>query len=169
VDSSIGSIFLIAATLTALAPASAQTGVGFPVVGIATGQSARVNALNAGSRSSTPDSSCSVTMQFMDARGQLVKNSVVVLVTGKVANLDLSRDELPAGGQRAEIRAVLFFGYSGGAPPSQEAGQQFDCNIIPSLEVFESSTGKTTFVLTDTKPLPAPDPRSIAKTAKPRN
>jgi hypothetical protein len=41
-------VFLIVITFGALGSASAQTGVGFPMIGIATGQTARINALNAG-------------------------------------------------------------------------------------------------------------------------
>jgi hypothetical protein len=163
------SVSFISIALMALASASAQTtGLGFAMVGVASGQSARINALNMGSRSSTQDSSCSVTLQFVDLQGQLLKQSVVNLGPGKGATLDLSRDQVPGDDLRAEIRAVLLFGYSGGAPPGPDVRQQFDCNIVPSVEVYDNNTGRTSLILTDAKPLPVPDPRSIAKTGSAR-
>src|SRR5947209_1833502 len=59
-----------------------QPGVGFPIIGVATGQSVRVNALNMGSSSSTEDSSCTVTVQFLDMQGQQLKQTVVSLGAG---------------------------------------------------------------------------------------
>ncbi len=168
---------LLAALVMALAPGAAraqpssQPGVGFAMIGVATGQSARISALNLGSRSSTKDSSCSVTLQFLDIQGQLLKQTVVTVRPGNGATLDLSRDQLPGDGLRAEIRAVLLFGYSGGTPPGPDILQQFDCNIVPSIEVYDNQTGRTSFILTDAKPLPQPDQRSIARTgsAQPRS
>ena len=170
---SIRDVFsLLAALVMALVPARAQPssepGVGFAMVGIAAGQSARVNALNMGSRSSTQNSSCSVTLQFLDTQGQVLKQTVVTLRPGKSASLDLSHDQLPGDDLRAEIRTVLLFGYSGGAPPGPEILQQFDCNIVPSLEVYDNDTGRTSFVLTDAKPLTLPDQRSMATTGSSR-
>ena len=141
----------------ASAQSGSQPGLGFAMIGIAAGQSARVNALNLGSPAPASTSSCSVTLQFFDAEGQLLKQKVVTLKTGKAASLDLRMDELPDGGDpRAEIRAVLLFGYSGGANPSPIVMQRFDCNIVPSLEVFDNTTGRTSLILTDAKQLPPP-------------
>ena len=84
-----------------------------------------------------------------------MKQKVVTLQAGKAASLDLGRSELPAGNEpRAEIRAVLLFGYFGGANPPPNVLQKFDCNIVPSLEVFDNITGRTSFILTDAKQLP---------------
>jgi len=146
----------------ALLPAHAQSGAGFAIAGIATGQSARVNALNLGSRASTSDSSCTVTLRFLDEKGTELKSSEVVLGAGKGAHLDLSRDQVPGEPGRTQIRAVLLFGFAGGAPPGPDVQNRYDCNIVPSFEVYDNATGKTSVVLTDTKPLPTPDPRSIA-------
>jgi hypothetical protein len=33
---------------------------------------------------------------------------------------------------------------------------QFNCNIVPSMQVFDERTGKMKLVLTDAKPLPPP-------------
>lgn len=133
-----------------------QPGLEFPIIWIATGESARVNALNLGTGSSGEDSSCSVTLQFLAAGGQMVKQTVVALRSRAVASLELSRGELPGEDARAEIRAVLLFGYYGGAPPGPGMLQRFDCKIVPSLEVYDNHTGRTRLTLTDAKPLPPP-------------
>jgi len=156
-----------------LCAASAQTpgpGIGFALMGVTTGQSARLNALNMGSRSSTQDSSCSVQLQFLDAQGVVLKQTLVTLSPGKGTSLDLSRNQVPGAGPRAEIRALVLFGYSGGAPPGSEVLRQFDCNIVPSIEVYDNNTGRTSYILTEGKPLPGPDPRATASAglAEPR-
>ena len=149
--------FLLVLTSTAMsAQPPYNPGVEFPMIEIAIGESARVNALNQGTRSSTENSSCTVTIQFLDAQGKLVKQTVVVLRPGNVASLALSRGELPRDNPRGEVRAVLLFGYYGGAPPGPEILEHFDCNIVPSLQVFDDRTGKMKRVLTDAKPLPPP-------------
>jgi hypothetical protein len=151
-----GLLFVLISTVMSAQPSS-QPGLGFAMIGIAIGESARVNALNIGNAWSTQDSSCSVTLQFLDTEGQLLKQKVVTLQSGKAASLDLGRGELPIGDDpRAEIRAVLLFGYYGGANPPPAVLHKFDCNIVPSLEVFDNNTGRTSFILTDAKQLPPP-------------
>jgi hypothetical protein len=133
-----------------------QPGMGFPVIQIATCESARVNALNLEAASSVKDSSCSVTLQFLDTRGRIVKQTVILLRPGEVGSLEVSRAELPGDNSRVEIRAVLLFGYYGGAPPVPAIARRFACNIVPSLQVFDARTGEIKLVLTDAKPLPPP-------------
>jgi hypothetical protein len=133
-------------------------GLGFAMVGIAPGQSARINALNQlPSPAAQGPAGCRIALQFYDAEGQLVKEYVVPgLAVGKSAAVDLNRDDLP-GGDRLSLRAVLVFGYSGGAnPPPQLLQQTATCNIVPSLEIYDNDTQKTSIVITDVKPLPGP-------------
>jgi hypothetical protein len=138
-----------------LSAQSNQAGVGFAMVGVSTGEISRINALNLGQGTLPAPSRCAVTLRFLDTEGHVIKQSIVTLEPGKAASLDLSRDELP-GDSRAEVRAELLFGYSGGANPPALVLQQFDCNIVPSLEVFDAQTQKTSVILTDAKPLPLP-------------
>ena len=70
--------------------------------------------------------------------------------------MDLSRGELPKSDSRAEIHAVLLFGYSVGAPPGPGMLERFDCNIVPSLAVYDDRAGKTRLSLTDAKSLALP-------------
>ena len=77
---------VISVVLATTASVPAQSGSGFPMVGIASGQSARVNALNA----AAPDPS----------------NPTSQPQPGTAASLDLSWGELPAGGLRTEVRGA---------------------------------------------------------------
>ena len=134
-----------------------QPGVSFPMIGIAAGETARLNAVNLGTSSSTANSSCTVTFAFLDVNGQtLTDNKVITLAPGQAAFLDLSRSQLLGSDPRREVRAVLFFGYSGGAPPTADILQQFDCGIVPSLEVFDDKSGRSSYVLTNAQALPGP-------------
>jgi hypothetical protein len=81
---------------------------------------------------------------------------MVTLRTGKAGSLDLSGDAIRGDSRRVQIRAVLLFGYFGGAPPGPGTLERFDCNIVPSLEIYDNQTGRTSLVVTDAKPLPPP-------------
>jgi hypothetical protein len=134
-------------------------GLAFAIVGVAPGQSLRINALNQlpGPGLQGP-AGCRISLQFYDAEGQLVMEYVVPgnLAVGKSAAVDLNRDDFP-GGDRLSLRAVLAFGYFGGAnPPPQLLQQTAACNIVPSLEIYDNDNQKTSIVVTDAKPLPGP-------------
>ena len=153
----------VAAALMGLAAAAqGQTGVSFGLVSLADGQGLRVQVLNLGSRGSTPTSSCEVTVRFLDTRGESLRDSTVTVTVGQGAAVELRRAQASSKPGRVAARAVLQFGLPvGGAPLGLQARQQFDCNIVPTLEVVDEASGRATAVLTDTKPLPVPDPRSI--------
>jgi len=150
-------VFLLSFFSAAAFSAQAQTGSGFPMTGIASGQSARVNALNMATLDPNNPTSCSVTLEFLDTTGTVLKQTSIDLQPGAAGSLDLSWDELPGGTLRTEVRAVLLFGYSGGANPPSEILRHTACgNLVPSLEVYDNSSGRTNFILTDAKALPAP-------------
>jgi hypothetical protein len=147
---------LLATSVTTSAQETFRPGVSFPAIGIASSETARLVAVNLGTNSSTPDSSCTVTFAFLDAQGQVLATNAVGLAPKQAAFLDFGKSQVPGNDIRSEIRAVLFFGYSGGAPPTADILRQFDCGIVPSLEVYDSSTGRTSFVLTGAQTLPGP-------------
>ena len=149
-------LVLLLTSSATIAQLPCQPGVGFPVIQIATRESARVNALNLEGASSVKGSSCSVTLQFLDTRGRVVKQTVILLRPGEIGSLEVSRAELPGDDSRVEVHAVLLFGYYGGAPPVPAIARRFACNIVPSLQVFDTRTGEIKFVLKDAKPLPPP-------------
>jgi hypothetical protein len=152
----LASVVLVLTSIAARAQSPYQSGVEFSAIRLAPDERARVSALNRGTGSSRRDASCSVTLQFLDAQGQVLKQTVARLKRGQAAALHVSRDEMPEGASPAEIRTVLLFGYSGGAPPGPAMLERFDCNIVPSLEVYASRAGKPRLSLTDAKPLAPP-------------
>jgi hypothetical protein len=135
------------------AQAPYQPGLEFQPIGIFTGESAQLTALNRKASSASQNSSCSVTLQFLDRQGHPIKERVVTLPPGKSASLDVSHGELPRDNSVTTIRGVLLFGYRGGAPPGPWSVQKFDCNIVPRMEIYDRS-GRARMVLTEAKPLP---------------
>jgi len=133
-----------------------QPGLYFPTIQIAAGEGARVIAQNHKADVSEEDSSCGVTLEFVDTGGRVVKQIVVVLRPGQNAALELSWDELRRDAPGAEIHAVLLFGYYGGAPLGPALARRFKCNIVPRLEVFDERTGQMKLILKDAKQLPPP-------------
>jgi hypothetical protein len=141
----------------AASAAFAQSGVTFGLVTISTGQTIRVNAVNLGTGNyAAGASSCGVILQLLSPQNQVVTQSVVTISPGNAASLEASRDTLPGFTGRIDLRAALLYGYMGGANPPVKLLAQFDCNIVPTLEVFDNSTGKTSFILTAVTALPAP-------------
>src|SRR5215471_545337 len=118
-------IVLLAASVATRGQETYRPGVTFPMIGIATGETARLNAVNVGTNSSTPDSNCTVTFTFLDEQRQVLGTRSAGLPPGQASFLDLPRSQLPGDDARREIRAALFFGYSGGAPPTAEILKQF--------------------------------------------
>ena len=152
--------FLQVCLLVSLPHAFAQPGVAFAQVAVAGGQSVAVNAVNLGTGTYPQGSSCSVTLQVLGGQGQVLASNTATLAPGNASSLVISRGELPPGPDRLPVRAVLLFGYSGGANPPAALLSQYDCNIVPSLEIFDNDSGKTRIVVATVTPLPRTTPPS---------
>jgi len=138
----------------AAGPAAAQQGLGFPIVGMGTGQAIRLNVLNLAAIHPSNKSTCSVELQFLDISGKQLKQNSFQVTAGQAAFLELKPSDLPKAG-RVEIRAVAMVGQIGGAGPP--AIRPTDCgSLLPSLEVYALDTGNTTLLITSTIPLPPP-------------
>ncbi|HKQ74789.1 MAG TPA: hypothetical protein VJ810_13940 [Blastocatellia bacterium] len=129
----------------------------FGMLGITAGQTARLNVVNA-IPVGPPQR---VTLMFADANGRpfinaggQLSSSSVILGPGQSAYLDLNGDAIPIGPPNIP-----------GGPPSIPVGPpirvQFralipncdGCNhglLVPTLEVFDNASGKTTLVMPDT-------------------
>ena len=131
-------------------------------VGIAAGQTARLTVLNpplpapfaTGIR-------CTGTLSFFSSSGDLLKSATVTVNPNNSASLDLKFEtEVPSAaiaGPRAEIHASIAIPNS-----SQDNAQPAVCTLAPSLEIFDTITGKTTAIVTQTsttgvrvRPVPA--------------
>jgi hypothetical protein len=113
------------------------------MVGIAPGQTARLNVVNVGT-TTVPSVPCVLVLAFVDGDGKILEQRIVSLTSGKAAFLDLVMNGVP-GVNRVQLRGV---GYN----PLLAAGsipQPISCSLLPTLELFETHTGKTTGVVTD--------------------
>lgn len=128
----------------------------FGMVGITVHQTARLNVVNlsgtvAGSpttSSSTPVSPCKAELMFLDNTGKTFINTagqpidtLLTLAPGQSGSLDLNADGLQGNiGSRVEVHAVIKDGVQQPAP----LNSVFSCFNVPTLEVFDNATGKTT-------------------------
>jgi hypothetical protein len=158
-------VLLALCTVTSASVAQQQPGVSFGLLSLVEGQSLRLHALNLGNRSSTPATGCNVTLRFLGTSGRVQREDTVRLSAGQGAWLDLRRAQVSEPAGRTSVRAVLLFGLAGGgAPPGPEVRQHFDCNIVPTLELIDDSSGRTILVLSETRPNPLPDARAPGST-----
>jgi hypothetical protein len=158
-------IALAAAIISAAQPASI-IGVALPVASISAGQTARISAFNMGTSGSPPEASCAVTMRFLDLQGAVLKEAAATIVVTKAASLDFAYP-VPGAPSRVGLRAELLFGAVTGAPPGPDKHDQFDCsNIVPSLEIFDNATGRSSVILTTSRPILGSDPRTVAKSRR---
>jgi hypothetical protein len=114
-----------------------------PMVGLARGQTARLNVVNIGDPNSSP---CDVGLTFFDSRGAVLARDAQTLRPGAAGFLDLNREAVGDPNQRVQIRAVVQFSST-------------DClaQVRTSLEVYDNDTGKTTLIVAHAFD-PHPDP-----------
>jgi len=122
----------------------------YGMVGLAHGQTARLNLLNLGvipspiaANPAAP--ACAAQIDFLDDQGQLLKSQVLTVPPGKSLSLDLNYDtDLVALAPRFEIRVdVRIPPQAGGILPPVFAG----CSLIPSFEIFNNSDNKTVLII----------------------
>jgi len=134
----------------------------YTMVGIVRGQSIRINAsnINPADPNSPPDP-CRVRMAFMDADGTVLTNPrtgeavgrTVTLQRGQSTFLHLDADEFfigDTGATRLELRPVfrsVSLVSNAKAPPDP---------CVPSVEVIDNATFKTSFVYEGTPALADP-------------
>jgi hypothetical protein len=155
----------IAQTTTPVATVETRT---TGVVGIAAGQTARFNVLNAGINVSATPIACAAVLSYYDAAGAMLKSATVTVAPGTAGYLDLFSiaDLSLAVDQRRQIRATFTVPLavpvataSTAAPSTTPLGA---CKLIGTLEVFDAITGRsqvilgsTHLVLTELPPVPA--------------
>jgi len=112
---------------------------GFGMVGIAAGQTARLNVVNLGNGPPAVPPPCRASLQFFDDPGNLLANQQVRVEAGNAVFLDLAANFPPANGvgevlapPRAEIRAATETP-DGELPPPCTA----------TLEIFDNASGRT--------------------------
>jgi len=138
--------------------------VTFGMVGLASGQTARLNAFALPMGGPIiAGASCQVTFNFYDATGKSLKTGTVPVTQGSAVSYDLAWTEITASTNRVEIRgavrAALVTPSAAGTPLTPISAF---CSVLPTLEIFDSSSGQTTVVLQQATPLPLVTPALVA-------
>lgn len=102
------------------------------VVGVAAGQTARLNVLYPTAPAPILQALCSVTLNIADDQGKILRTTTVSqLIGGKTVNLDVNADTDLAGSERTEIHGYVI-------TPG--------CALTASLELIDNATQKTLLV-----------------------
>jgi len=122
----------------------------FGMIGLGTGQTARLNVVNlvrtpppvAISIAQIP---CKVELDLYDNQGKLIKQKTVAnLGFGQAESLDLVRSELSTTAAHVDVSGVVKVGST----------QSLFCSVSTTLEVFDNVTGVTTAILTNANSSP---------------
>jgi len=137
-------------------------------------QTAQLNVLNTGglfaaasatgTTTTTPvAAACPVELQFFDAQGTVRKSMQVAnLAPGTAASLTFTLSDLPAGTVvfRLGIRGVVKSNPIVSGPIPAGSGTMIPafsfCSLLPTLELFDTSTGVTQMFTSDTRPFGIP-------------
>ncbi|HUA62251.1 MAG TPA: hypothetical protein VML19_26075 [Verrucomicrobiae bacterium] len=132
------------------------------MISFTTSQTAQLNVLNvapvpstaAGTTNTTP--ACSVQLSYYDAQNRLVKQGAVTTIAPQTAiTLDLTTSQVPAASvttPRIAIRGVVKV-----EPPATTTGASSavvfasSCQLITTLELFDSVSGLTESFSSDTR------------------
>jgi hypothetical protein len=154
--------FVCALALSAIALPAQTTAVASTVkttamIGLAQGQTAQLNLLNPGVQTATAAVICTAAVAYFDSTGTMLKTATLSVAPGKSGSVDLSDAELNiAAGARREIRAQISV--PGVLPPTSTAGTPIvaaACKLIPTLEIFDSATGRTLVTLGHVEAIPS--------------
>ena len=134
--------------------------VTFGLVGLSTGQTARLNvfALPVGGPI-IAGASCQVTFDFYNEAGKSVKSGTASVAQGGATHFDMLRTEVDSQAGRSEIRGTVrtaFVNPSAVGTPITPISAF--CSVLPTLEIFDSTSGQTTVVLQQTTALPMVTP-----------
>ena len=114
----------------------------FGLVGLNPDQTARLKVVCSNIMiGEIPPGSCRVNLMFSDISGNILKRAAVTLAPGQGAFLDLAGSEVTFG--RDETR----FEFEPNNVPAPGSGR-----VIPTLEVFDSATGRTDLFINPVAP-----------------
>jgi len=141
------SVAMLAARAEAIDTTDARP-IYFGTIGLANLQVARLNVVNIGDPNATPGP-CRVGLSFLDEQGIIInfRNGRPVAIELDVSQgasrlLDMSAAGIIMDGGRRQFRGLVVL------PPAPTDGSVDPCaNVIPTLEIFEQRTGRTTLFL----------------------
>jgi hypothetical protein len=139
----------------------------FGMVGLAEGQTARLNLLNPGVLPPLATGAiCSAQVSFLDAKGTVLKTAAISVLPGQSVPFDLNRDtDVTATDQRVQIRATIQI--PAPLPIVATPPQLFGCPLLPTLEIFNRDTGRTQLLITETRSIFGPVPLPVSAAPMP--
>lgn len=117
------------------------------MIGIAELQTAQLNLLNPGVQPPAIGVICPASVAFLNADGAVLKSKTVSVAPGTSVPFDLRSDtdlNLVVAGDRREIRATIMI--PAFPPPPTASGTPIipvACKLIPTLEIFDTISGRT--------------------------
>lgn len=119
------------------------------IVGITGGQTARLNVLNLSSTIlNGAGTSCTAQVTFLDDQDTTLKTASVTVDPGKSMPVDYPS----TASVRQQIRVTIGISrpnVTAPMPGMPVAVPVSYCSLVPTLEIFDNSTSKTTFVVSD--------------------
>ena len=120
----------------------ATSSVTFGITGIATGQTARLNVLNlAVGGPIVVGGSCQITAAFLDAAGTTLATQTLSAGQGQAVHFDLPRSQAGSGADPVEIRATVSAAFAVSA--NTATFSPASCSVVPTMDIFDQSTGRT--------------------------
>jgi hypothetical protein len=145
------------------------------IVGVSSTQTARLNVLNP--QPVIPGVTavlCPATLEIYDDTGALLKQLVVTNISPATAASLVFKPPVPstAVNARAQIRAVVLtpsnFVVNSDPPSTPIIPVSIGCNVMPSLEIIDDSTGDTHTFTTDLRAISAYRPLPLMGAARRR-
>ena len=108
----------------------------YPPIGLASSETAQINVANlAAASSSGTAASCTGTVSFVSATGAAIGTATSFsLSSGQTSSVSLPFSKVGGSG-RTEIRGVISL--------TETVGSGVPCNLVSSLETYDTSTGVT--------------------------
>ncbi len=127
--------------------------VTFGMVGITYSQSAVLSALLLPMGGPVVAGSCQVTFTYLNEQGGTIASTTLPLTQNQAVHFNYPPLPVPIGGNtRTQIRGTVqtvFVNPSGSPVPAAPS-----CAVVPTMEIYNLSTGQTTLILENTRVLP---------------
>jgi len=131
--------------------------VTFGMVGIIDGQEARLNALLLPTGGPlVAGGSCQVTFTFLNDQGATIASATMPATQNQAVHFDFPPLPAPANPvaatTRTEIRGTVQAAFT--VTPGSTVAAGPVCAVVPTMEIFNPTTGQTELVLDNPHPLP---------------
>jgi hypothetical protein len=128
----------------------------FGMVGIIPGQQARLNALLLPTGGPIiAGGSCEVTFTILSDQGATLASATMPVTQNQSVQFDYPALPLPiptSGTMRTEIRGTVQVAFT--MTPGSTAAAGPSCDVVPTMEIVNPTTGQTELVLENTRPIP---------------